>query len=312
MMNKLLKMIACACMFISLAFLVHTDTFAKELYEINLQEKGSITLQLEDATLKHKISDGTFALFQIASIDEQSSQLTYHYTNDFINNGMNLDDLNAEGFATHLADYANSQHLVGNIQEISAAGTVIWDDLDLGLYLVVQTESSKGYYHLTPFLIAVPMSQGTDVIWTYDIVATPKLEPTPILPSENELTVTKVWIDSGENTPEQIEVQLFRNHEVFETVILNAANHWKYTWEGLSEAYQWTVKEKEVPEGYKVTYSYQEMEIMITNTSTSERPPLIQTGQLNWPIPVLAGMGIICFAAGWYITYMKKEKDNEE
>lgn len=37
------------------------------------------------------------------------------------------------------------------------------------------------------------------------------------------------------------------------------------------------------------------------------KPPLIQTGQLNWPVPVLAGLGIVLFTFGW-VLYNKREK----
>ena len=41
------------------------------------------------------------------------------------------------------------------------------------------------------------------------------------------------------------------------------------------------------------------------------RPPkLIQTGQLNWPVPVLAGLGTLFLAAGVILLTNKKEDDN--
>ena len=41
------------------------------------------------------------------------------------------------------------------------------------------------------------------------------------------------------------------------------------------------------------------------------RPPkLIQTGQLNWPVPVLAGLGALFLAAGVVLLTYKKEDDN--
>lgn len=40
------------------------------------------------------------------------------------------------------------------------------------------------------------------------------------------------------------------------------------------------------------------------------RPRLIQTGQLNWPVPVLAGLGTLFLAAGVVLLTYKKEDDN--
>ena len=37
---------------------------------------------------------------------------------------------------------------------------------------------------------------------------------------------------------------------------------------------------------------------------------LPQTGQLNWPVPVLAGLGTLFLAAGVILLTKKKEDDN--
>ena len=42
------------------------------------------------------------------------------------------------------------------------------------------------------------------------------------------------------------------------------------------------------------------------------RPTLPQTGQLNWPVPVLAVGGMALFAIGWVLRYTGKREDNEE
>lgn len=45
---------------------------------------------------------------------------------------------------------------------------------------------------------------------------------------------------------------------------------------------------------------------------TPESPPMIQTGQLSWPVPVLAIAGMLLFASGWALTYLKDGKDPEK
>ena len=44
------------------------------------------------------------------------------------------------------------------------------------------------------------------------------------------------------------------------------------------------------------TITQTDHELILTNT-----PTLINTGQLNWPIPLLALMGLILAALGWLI-----------
>lgn len=46
---------------------------------------------------------------------------------------------------------------------------------------------------------------------------------------------------------------------------------------------------------------------------TQPDPELPQTGQLNWPVPVLAVLGLCVFAAGWMLRYGgHREKDEDE
>lgn len=42
------------------------------------------------------------------------------------------------------------------------------------------------------------------------------------------------------------------------------------------------------------------------STTKPTDPKLPQTGQLNWPVPVLVSLGLALFAAGWFLCYGKK------
>lgn len=58
-------------------------------------------------------------------------------------------------------------------------------------------------------------------------------------------------------------------------------------------------------------------EIPVTETPeptakpTPKPPTLPQTGQLNWPVPILIVAGLFLFAAGWILTVSCKRKKNE-
>lgn len=45
---------------------------------------------------------------------------------------------------------------------------------------------------------------------------------------------------------------------------------------------------------------------------TSSKSTLPQTGQLNWPVPVLAASGLALFVAGWILRFEKRKKANEK
>jgi len=83
-------------------------------------------------------------------------------------------------------------------------------------------------------------------------------------PGETSRTVKKIWDDKKNSDgirPISIEVQLYADGTaVGDTIELNADNNWKHTWSGLAESKDgetvvYTVKEADVPTGYKVSYS---------------------------------------------------------
>lgn len=278
---------------------------------IDFTAKGSITVNLQESAGDTEKFSGEFTLYEVGKIDRSGENPDYVYNEAFEENGMELGDLRGEGLAEHLANHAIDKNISGEVKKCTENGQITWNELDLGLYLVVQTERMDGYYAIEPFLVSIPLANSDHTAWIYDVDASPKVQPSPENPEDKNLIVKKVWVDNGKNTPDSIVVKLFCDNKEYDSCILNEENHWTKTWEGLSEEYTWTVKEADVPTGYKVTYSSSGMEITITNTSkseTPEKPPLIQTGQLNWPIPVLAGMGILIFAAGWTMTFMKRKK----
>jgi hypothetical protein len=95
-----------------------------------------------------------------------------------------------------------------------------------------------------------------------------------------------------------------RNGNVVKTAILHAQNNWQVTYAGMPESDAYSIKEIDVPKGFTATYSKTEYVFTVTNTAA-----LIQTGQLIWPIPVLAISGMLFIAAG-IMLLQKKRKTN--
>ena len=62
--------------------------------------------------------------------------------------------------------------------------------------------------------------------------------------------------------------------------------------------------ETNIPKGYVPSYKVKGDVVTITNTKT-----LIQTGQLNWPIWVLGGAGILLVVLGVVILTKRKQND---
>lgn len=115
-------------------------------------------------------------------------------------------------------------------------------------------------------------------------------------------TVKKVWSgDDEKSRPDAVTVTLYDGETAVETVQLGQWNDWTHTWEGLSASGNWQITETSIPKGYTPSYSVSGDVVTVTNTAT-----LIQTGQLNWPIPVMAGCGVLLLALAWVLLRKKK------
>jgi hypothetical protein len=114
-----------------------------------------------------------------------------------------------------------------------------------------------------------------------------------------------VWnTDASTEAADHVTVQLLRNGHVVKTAILNAQNNWQVTYTGMPESDAYSIKEIDVPKGFTATYSKTGYVFTVTNTSA-----LIQTGQLMWPIPVLAVGGMLFMTVG-ILLLQKKRKTN--
>ena len=130
---------------------------------------------------------------------------------------------------------------------------------------------------------------------------------TVVPPEPVDLTVKKVWSDENNkngNRPGSVTVTLYNVKEAVEKVTLSAKNNWTYTWEDLDGSGDWSVLETGIPKGYSPSYRTKDGVVTITNTAS-----LIQTGQMNWPIPVLGTLGLLLIACGFIV--MTKKRKNE-
>ena len=132
----------------------------------------------------------------------------------------------------------------------------------------------------------------------------PKPDPDPSYPLD--VVVRKVWSsDDMKDRPDSVTVTLYNGDVPYETVRLGAWNNWTYTWKDLSAYGNWQGIESNIPKGYVPSYSVSGNVVTITNTRS-----LIQTGQLNWPIWVLGGAGLVLVSLGGAMLVKKKRENN--
>ena len=142
---------------------------------------------------------------------------------------------------------------------------------------------------------------GTMTTITNTRKETPPTPPTTPL----DITVCKVWSgDDGKDRPDSVTVTLYNGDEAYDTVRLGTWNNWSYSWKDLNANGNWQVVETNIPKGYVPSYRVSNGVVTVTNTCS-----LIQTGQLNWPIRVLGGAGLVLVSLGVAIL-VKKKKQN--
>lgn len=174
-----------------------------------------------------------------------------------------------------------------------------------GLYLIIgQTTRDDTYrYTPSPVFVTVP-NRPEGGQWSYSITLNHgKFEKEPHGDETTDLTVMKIWNDSGNNPlrPTSIRARLLRDGVEYETVTLGPGNNWSYTWRDLPAGHRWSVAELDIPTNYYVTTERDGRVFVIRNTYEKPPPPppdLPQTGQLWWPVPILAALGLAALVIG--------------
>ena len=215
-----------------------------------------------------------------------------------------------------------------------------------GVYLVIgrnRVTEDDTTYIFTPFIVSLPGQDADTWEYIYDLEVNDKhtYEDDSIVYSYEQYKVLKVWDDEGyeDVRPKEISVTLYQDSKAYDEVKLNQSNNWTYEWKKLEAAHEYTVREtdEDALKSYTVSYDSANGGITITNkynppetppetppqtppqTPPPQTPPttvtrtpvrqstLPQTGLLMWPIPVLAGCGLLFFVFG-----LMKRRSNAE
>lgn len=145
--------------------------------------------------------------------------------------------------------------------------------LEPGKYVFKEEKAPEGYEIVNDFEFEVKVdgtiestSMDIEINGNQMIVYDKRKEVKKITKS-----VKKVWQDTDANDrPKSVKVQLYVDGiECGNEVELNEENNWKYVWENLEDGKMYSVKEVDVPEGYKSTVSTigdGDTDYIITNT----------------------------------------------
>ena len=248
--------------------------------------KGSVSVTLVSQDGEKVLEGAVLSVFYVATVEaDENGILRYTYTDVFAECGTALDD---PELITALDVFVAGKDLASRKMVTDSMGNAVCEDLPLGLYFVQQSRAVEGFAPCAPFLVTVPIQ--TEAGFDYDVDASPKTDVERLV----SISIKKVWnTDKSTVTPGSVTVHLLRNEEVVETATLNKQNNWQITYKDLPESDGYSIKEVNIPKGFTATYAQKEYTFTVTNTAS-----LAQTGQLLWPIPVLAVTGLFLLLTG--------------
>lgn len=247
---------------------------------------GSILVRLYDTHNDVSLRGGELTLYQVATVKRSGGSLSYAYTGDFTGCGVPLGDLSDSTLADRLAKYLPTVPAIAAQQNVDEDGYADFAKLPQGLYLVMQTEASHGYEAIKPFLVSIPLPDGDS--WIYDVDATPKVgatipetPETPDTPDVPDTPDTPETPDTPDTSVEPETPDIPEQPDSPDTPVSPGT------------------PDNPVSPGTPDTP---------VSPGTSDKPVLPQTGQLNWPVPVLACSGVLLFAIGWVLNRQGKKQ----
>lgn len=259
-MKSIRKRLAAVLAALTLLVWCAAPAFALEV--VDLSRTGSIKVSLYDSETSEAVGGGTLTLYRVAKVKKDNANLSFVYTNGFEDCGVELGDLSEGELAGRLAEKIAATAESTTV-EISDFGAAEFGDLEVGLYLVVQTTAAENYNVVNPFLVSVPIQENGKYV--YDVDALPKVgtatKKTPDTPDEPDTPDTPDEPDTPDTPvapgPDNPDGWVLGDHG-----------------------------EKNYPNPDN------------PNGHVMGAHGLPQTGQLNWPIPVLAVTGVVLVAAG--------------
>lgn len=268
---------------------------------------GSCSLVLEYSRDGQGFTGLEISIYRVAEIYEDGS---YALTAPFDVYPVKIHDIQSQMEWREAADTLAAYIEADQLEPTSTAltdeqGRAYFSELETGLYLVreVSGRNEEGICVFENFLLFLP-TPNADGTASFDVQAKPKSTVIPE-PEPEEITyqVLKLWKDEGSQNqrPASITVDILKNGEVQETVVLDTANNWSYTWTVPKGDDVWTVVERDVPEGYTVVITSNQTIFTITNTGEPPEPTTPETGDtfpLQLCILAMCASGIMLIVLG--------------
>ena len=314
---KLKRILSCLLAAAALVCLMAAPASA-DVLDLSKKADLNLLMQYEDDEGNMVPVEGVVGLYRIALTRYLDGNQIYIPTATFVGSGIDVKNIMTEEDLLHqvpvskLEKHISSYHLQPKYEaEIDENGIASFTDLAAGLYLVraVKPDGKLMLYTMNSFLITLPR-EFPNGDYDYDCVVPvkPKVEVTR---ATVDIQVVKKWVkDKESDRPESITVELMNGSQVADTAELNKDNNWSWVFTDKPVGVEWKVQEKKV-KGYTgkvgdMVYDQGVYTVVITNTWDPEGK-LEQTGQLNWPVPILVVGGMLLMIGGYALSHEKKK-----
>ncbi len=227
----------------------------------------SLTIHCQDDTVT--LSDMRWNLYLVGEYDGQGA---YQLTGVFAGYPVSLADTSASALQD-AADTLENYAVIDGLTPLAVGvtdenGTLTFDGLGAGVYLLSGEEQTVDgvVYEPSAVLMSLPNEENE-----MDLFAFAKFTLRDAYSREEvPYSVSKIWAnDDTSQRPAEIQVALYQDETLFDTVTLNDSNNWAYSWvvevDG-ETASSWRVEEVSVPEGYTVVYRSGGTDYVIVNT----------------------------------------------
>ena len=202
---------------------------------------------------------------------------------------VNLTNLQDPDTPRELERYVNQNNITGTVKTVGQDGIVIFNELEPGVYLLRQKNAADGYMAMEPFLVTLPYLKDGEYIYDVDASAKTELDKEPTEPTGPTEPTTEPTTGPTEPTEPST---------------------------GSTEPSTGTTE----PTGpTEPSTGSTEPSTEPTTPSTGPTEPTEptepgggdspQTGQLNWPVPVMAIGGVFCLCLGMYFSAKGKKEE---
>ncbi len=202
--------------------------------------------------------------------ERRNTAQNFVQTGDFADYQINLRNLSVER-VTEAAQTFQAYAIANKIAPMREGATdhngeVTFSGLSAGLYLVTGKLLKIDSYYYVPTTALVEIKEN-DQNLRYN--AYPKFSYRVMNQAPRSYTVRKVWQndeDKINERPASIVVDLYKDEELYDSVVLDEASGWKYRWVDEDGVSAWIAMERNVPNHYEMRVSYDDSRYIIENS----------------------------------------------